>query len=55
LSGASVILLFESREVKEEAEQVSSSRPRKGAGELGEDRQVGVKLDPLKPTDPERQ
>jgi hypothetical protein len=30
------------------------SRPGESAGELGEDREVGVKLDALKPTDAER-
>ncbi len=30
-------------------------RSSEGAGELGENRQVGVKLDPLKPTDAERE
>ena len=31
------------------------SRPRQRAGELGEDGQVGVKLDPIKATDPQGQ
>jgi len=31
------------------------SRPGEGAGELGEDRQVGVKPDPLDASDPQRQ
>ena len=33
----------------------NGSRPCERAGELGEDRQVGVEPDPIKPTDAERQ
>jgi len=32
----------------------NGSRPRKGAGKLGEDGQVGVKLDSLEASDPQR-
>jgi hypothetical protein len=35
--------------------QWGGSRPSEGAGELGEDGQVGVKPNPLKATDTERQ
>ena len=41
-----------------EAEDLSGegggARPSEGAGQLGEDRQVGVELDPPPPSDPER-
>ena len=39
---------------KQLSRQWRSARPRQRAGELGEDGQVGMKPDALKPTDPER-